>query len=115
MAIGVGKIIYMALALGLLFLMIPTVIMPSFSSSYRFAQVTCWTNTTANCDYDTTVNTTPLTTSQVSCGASEYGAATSYCQRISTAGGYRTANQAIILLLLVVAMIGFAVYFVKKQ
>jgi len=117
MAFSVDKIIYGGIALAVLFLMLSTIVLPFFSSSYRFAQATCWTNTTSQCDYDIATNTTVIS-SALACSASVFPTGLSgvtMCQAISTAGGYRSMTQAAILLVFFLAIIGFALRFMPKR
>jgi hypothetical protein len=113
----IDKVIYGAIAMAILFAMLSIIVLPYFSSSYRFAQSTCWTNTTANCDYDSTVNTTVIASTQA-CSAGVFPAGLSggiMCQAIVTAGGYRVINQSLMILVFFLAILGFALMFMPRK
>jgi hypothetical protein len=119
MAWSLDKLIYTAIALAIIFLMLSTIIMPYFSPAYRYAQATCWTNTSSKCDYDATVNTTVITNTSANvcnfASNTDFGVTGNMCQAIVTAGGYRLINQTLMLLTFFLAMIGFALRFIPRK
>ncbi len=110
----VEMFVYGTIALAILFLLFSTIIMPQFSSSYRYAQALCWDNTTANCDYSPVTNLTEVLVGTNCTGQMEDSSNTAWCQRVLTAGDYRATNQGIVLLVLVIALIGFGVMFISR-
>lgn len=107
------KMIMGGIILAIIFVLLGNLIMPQFSTAWRYAQDLCWTNVTASCDYDTTVNTTVITNANT-CTGSGY-AQGDLCQAVQTAGGYRVANQGLMILILIIALIGFALTFWSKR
>lgn len=129
----VDKAVGISIGLLILFLFATTLILPQFSSSYRYCQGLEWkgaagdvyTNCTAR--YQEEFNETEV--AQRAAGATgshtENGVTspvdddainvTSYCLNCETAGGYRTANQGLNLLILTLALVGFALIFLPKR
>ena len=123
MVFDIMKPIYIGIALAVLFIMLSTMVMPYFSTAFRYAQDVCWTGTAANCDYDTNTNSTVITNSTAVTGTGLYGVcaptatnfATAMCLHITTAGGYRSITQAVILLIFFFTILGFALRFLPKK
>ncbi len=126
-----NKIVYGTVGLLLLFLMASSVFMPFFSSSWRYCQARQWncgvagvyTNCTSR--YQDPFNTTvvdPSTGTHTEGGLTDpvdtdttQAACTHYCLNCETAGGYRTSAQGLLLLVLVIALIGFGVRYLPRM
>jgi len=119
-------VIYGAVALAVLFLLLPTVILPYFSTAYSFCQHQKWygANTTlgvanlANC----TNVITSYNTSKITPGVDYLNNPVSldsynndnFCLNCDTAGGFRAPSQGIMILILFMALISAAIYFIPK-
>jgi len=115
-------------ALGVAMVLLATLILPQFSSSYRYCQARTWQgavgNVYTNCTnrYQDAFNTSFVDASSGT--HTENGAtdpvttdnanAESFCLDCTTLGGYRTTMQGITLLVFVLAIIGFGIYFIPK-
>lgn len=117
--IAVKSIVYGVVALMIVFLVFGALVMPYFSSAWRFAQDVCLTpsdtgDTVGNCTYDKTANTTVIVAGDHICtGNDENSTAGIWCQKVQTAGGYRISTQGLLLLILVMALVGTALYFLR--
>lgn len=124
LAIGIGLLV--------LFLLGSTLIMPQFSSAWRYCQEVKWTGAnagvTTNCTYDddpahfnnSMINvSTTYTYTRSGVGTYDIDAtadgASSLCLGCLTAGGWRTSTQGLLLLVLVAALVTFALYFFKRR
>lgn len=123
------KIILGAVALGLAFVIISSLILPYFSSAYRYCQALQWEGAEGsvytNCSnrYQDAFNTSfvdTVTRSHTEGGITspveaDTGNATDpFCLNCETLGGYRVPMQGMVLLVLVLAIVGFGVYFMPK-
>lgn len=119
LAIGIGLMI--------LFLIASTLIMPNFSTAWRYCQAREWVGadggTLTNCttpyqnanttfvDNGTGIHTENGRTDPV---ASDNTEANSFCLNCSVAGGYRPTVQGLVVLAMVLGFVAFAIYFWPK-
>lgn len=127
-----NKIVAGTVALALIYVIVASLVLPYFSSSYRYCQALQWEgaegNVYTNCTnrYQDEFNTTFLSCFGTTCTThTENGKTspvrttavnlTSYCLNCATLGGYRGAMQGIVLLILVLGLVGFGVYMMPKR
>ncbi len=124
---NVNTIIYVGIALTVMFLLLAVLVLPQFSRSYRYCQDLQWnpdnSSDYAECPnrYWDAQNTSVVSTSPYSQTTDDETisapvpdlAGTLFCINCETEGGYRSANQGLVLLIIVMGLIGFAIRFIK--
>lgn len=121
--VDVRKIIAVPIALAVLYLMLNTVIFPNFKKSWQFCDTKTWypahgavtTNCTSLVDTknDTMLSGATFTEDGETWATSGVGAQNNFCLSCSTEGNYRSTNQGLQVLILVIALVGFGVGFLK--
>lgn len=120
----IQRVIAVGIAMAVLFVMLGTVVLPFFQDTYSKAtcQNPAWNCANAgaytNCTnrIQDAYNTTPLPTDYpiVESTAGDTTWCSHLCLDCETAGSYRTTAQGLLVLGLIVAVIGFAVYFMRR-
>lgn len=132
---SIKRAVAVGVALGIIFILAANLILPYFSSSYRYCQDLRWEGATGNvytnctnryqdafntsyvaCVYETigdvcVSHTENGITSPINNNATNIS---SYCLNCLTAGGYRIATRGLVLLVLVLGLIGFGIYFLPR-
>lgn len=131
MASSINKAIAVGIGLVLLFIMASTMIMPFFKQSWQYCQDMVWEGaqggTLTNCTrvIENSNTTAVMVAGNISHTEGGYPAArvaadanylftNQFCLNCNVAGGYRTTSQGLTLLVLVIGLVGFAVYFFKR-
>ena len=119
MAISVKNITAVALGLALVFIITSSILLPQFSSAWRYCQARQWVATqggvmtncttpyqTANTTFVDTTGTSHTEGGLASPLNSDTGVGVDrFCLNCSTAGGYRTTVQGVLLLVLVLFLV----------
>lgn len=121
-AVGVG------IGLLILFLLFSTLIMPQFSTAWRYCQGREWVGATggtltncttpyqnSNTSYVNPAGATHTESGQTDPVVTDNDAADQFCLNCATVGGYRATNQGLTLLILVMGLIGFALRFFPRR
>lgn len=121
----ISYFVYGAIALALLFILTTSIIMPQFNTTYNYpscvANSTTWYNasryagTTTVCQVYNT-STLDQTVGLQACYGTDgaTGENSSVCCRTCTNFSWRSSGQGLFVLVLVMALIGFAVAFIMK-
>ena len=128
MAGFIDKAVSYGVGLLIVFLLTATIILPQFSTAWRYCQAKEWvgaeggTNTNCTTPYRTANTTmvdhtadTHTEAGDTSPVADDNGLADNFCLNCATLGGYRTTVQGLAVLALAMAFIGFAIYFFPKR
>ena len=124
----VNTLVMGAIGLTVLFLLASTLILPYFSTAYRFCSNKQWEGATGgvytNCSnrYQDAFNQTPVPASggyhtengETNPVDSDSLNSTQFCLNCSVLGGYRTTIQGLTVLVLVLALIFFGVKYLKR-
>jgi hypothetical protein len=125
--VEIKTFIYTAIALAILFIFTATIILPNFATTYNFCQIPQWKSAnggvTTNCTSpmlsgtNTSLCTPGSTYTQggFTANVESNNGADSFCLNCNTPGTYRSLNQGVLLLTLVVGIIGFGIYFIKVK
>lgn len=122
----VNKLIYGGIALALLFILASTVMLPYFSTAWRYCQALQWVgahgSSYTNCTvpYQTSNTSAVSGTSHTENGitspvATDSGNSDEFCLNCATQGGYRTTVQGLSVLILVIGLIAFGLHFFGKK
>lgn len=121
----ISKILYGGIGLTILFVLVSTVILPNFATTYNYCQNPAWkpdnssSGVYTNCTdrvqdaYNSTPSPTdyPITVDT----AEDYRNYTNLCLNCDTRGGFSTTLKGITVFILVIAMIAFGVWFWNKR
>lgn len=125
--VDVRKIVAVPIALAILYIMLTTLVLPNFAKTYETCGNDAYsagrggTSLTNDCCTTSTATVTACTNCNISSGYSTF---LSTCGSLIAVGNgthcyscsafaYKTTNQGLLLLVLVIALLGFAVAFLK--
>lgn len=121
----VDSIVKGVIALTVLFLLMATIVLPQFANTYNYCQNPAWKpdnssdGTYTNCSsrVQDAYNSTPTPSDYpiTEDTTDDHLNYTKLCLNCDTAGAYRTTIQGLAVLLIVIGVIGFAVYFLRRK
>jgi len=117
----INRVIYGGIGLVMLFLLSSTLILPQLDGAMdRSCSSITWRcadgGVKTNCTYDMGTNTTSTPTDYpiIETTAGDHVWCSEQCLSCDDSGGFRTTTQGLLLLVIVIGLIGFAVYFMRR-